>query len=85
MRRNKIEEKRAEIGALLKKIRETAGITYKDISLSSKFSKYQITDFEQGKTSYTVDTLIMLAELIELDLIELLENHYQALTNKNKK
>ena len=56
-----------EIGLLLQKARESKGITQREISEHTGFSKNHISDVERGLSKASVELLLGYCEILDLD------------------
>ena len=62
------EETRHRFGEILRNVRERRGITLKKVALEVGVSESLISQIERNKVSPSVDTLIAIANVLEIDL-----------------
>lgn len=62
---------RTVIGKALKQMRETQGMTYKQVSEICDLAPYNLKRIEDAKYNYTIDNLIRFASAVGLKLFDL--------------
>lgn len=65
-------DKKKIVGNLVKSMRNKKGLTQSDLSQQSNLSRNYISDIENGRYMPSVNTLITLASLLDIDLNVLL-------------
>ncbi|MBU0991261.1 MAG: XRE family transcriptional regulator [Proteobacteria bacterium] len=71
---------RFRFGDKLRTIRERRGITLKDVAEKAKVSESLVSQIERNKVSPSIDTLLTLADVLDIDLEYLFQDY-----KKNKK
>ncbi|MCD7710891.1 MAG: helix-turn-helix domain-containing protein [Porphyromonadaceae bacterium] len=75
---NDIERQRKELGTLLRSVRQSRKMTKSDLMIQARFPSYRyIYAVEDGRSCYTVDTLLQYASALGLSImpVEQRNNH----------
>ncbi len=64
------EESLKKFGNHLRKLRESKGLSLRELELRGDLSRQYISDIETGKVNFTFYTLLKLCDLLEIDLAE---------------
>lgn len=62
------------IGAKILYYRRIKGLTQEQLSKMSEVSRARISDIERGKGPYNIETLLMIAKALEVDVAVLMTN-----------
>lgn len=65
----------ASVGRKIKDIRKSAGISGDDLAKKLGLTQQQISRYECGKTSMTIDTVVMIAHVLHVSVNELLSDY----------
>ena len=73
----------ANIGGKIKKIRKSAGISGVELSHKLGVSQQQVSRYELGQSAMTIDTVIMIANILDTPVTELLADYLISECNSN--
>lgn len=65
----------ASVGRKIKGIRKLAGMSGYDLAQRLGLSQQQISRYECGQTSMTIDTVVMIAHVLNISVNELLDDY----------
>ncbi|EPL3047535.1 helix-turn-helix domain-containing protein [Morganella morganii] len=65
----------ASVGRKIKKVRKSAGISGNDFAKKLGLTQQQISRYECGQTSMTIDTVFMVAHVLHVSVDELLSDY----------
>ncbi|EPJ3802174.1 helix-turn-helix domain-containing protein [Morganella morganii] len=83
MMKNKDNYVNTCVGRKIRATRESVGMTESQLAQLTGLSQQQISRYESGKTSMTIDTVVMIAHALDISLSKLLSDYLPASEEDN--